>query len=579
MSRALGLAGALALAACSRPAPPALPAPLSALLITLDTTRADALSSYGERTGTTPNLDRLAARGVLFENAHTVAPITLPAHASMLTGLVPPRHSVRENGLWALPAEARTLAEEARAAGVQTAAFVGAVVLDRSFGLDQGFETYDAPPRAVSRTTSNAEERSDAGTVSAALAWLERRDRSRPFFLWVHLFAPHQPYAPPPELAGGTDDEALYLGEVAAMDRELGRLVEALERDGAQAAATVLVVGDHGEALHEHGEPTHGVFCYEATLRVPLLLVVPGRTSAGTRSSAVVSVVDVHPTLLDALGLPVREAVDGVSLLRASPAGRGVYFESFQGYLAYGWSPLAGWIDGTGKYLHSSMPEYFDLTSDPGETHDLVASRAAQAQAARTAIAALLARPSIEPAAGSAVSAELRAGVQRLGYAAAGSAETRLPHPLAPSSLPSPTTRREEYLAGLNALDLLNVGRLEEAVPILQALLRGNPGSWFALDRLGFALLQLGRPAEALEPLRRLCEGGGPQWPAAWFCYGRALGDVGEREAAARAYLRARDLDPAVANSLAAVVDWLRQSGRADEAAFYEARFLAPASR
>ena len=295
---------------------PGTDSPPSAVLITLDTTRVDALGCYGGPAGLTPHLDGLAADGVVFDNAHTVTPLTLPSHASMLTGLTPLRHGVRINGSQALGEEASTLAERARDAGVQTAAFVSSVVLGREFGLDQGFEHWDQPRAGSAPLANYTEERAAGATVANAVRWLAERDTERPFLLWVHLYDPHAPYAPPPayvERAGGD----AYRGEVAWMDDAIGTLLAALRADDAWSRCTVLVASDHGEGLGEHGEPTHGYFLFESTMRIPLLLRAPGL--AAGRSSRTVGVSDVFPTLQAALGLPPRAGIDGVSLLGADP--------------------------------------------------------------------------------------------------------------------------------------------------------------------------------------------------------------------------------------------------------------------
>ena len=232
------------------------PGGLSAVLITLDTTRDDAVGAPG----VTPHLDALARDGVRFERAYTVAPLTLPAHASMLTGLVPLRHGLRVNGAGALPLAASTLAEHAAAAGLRTGAIIGAVVLDGAFGLDQGFETYDVPPHGRQQRDTHFAMRTGAEVVELALAWLDEGDPRAPFFLWVHLWDPHAPYDAPAELAGRFPEHP-YLDEVAAADAAVGTLIAGLTARGLMERTAILVVGDHGEAFGEHGELTHGTYC------------------------------------------------------------------------------------------------------------------------------------------------------------------------------------------------------------------------------------------------------------------------------------------------------------------------------
>ena len=239
--------------------------PDSLVLITLDTTRADALGFYDSEGAPTPNLERLAKRGVVFEEASTVAPITLPSHASMLTGLYPPRHGIRDNAYAALPASATTVAELARGRGMQTGAFVASAVLRPEFGLDQGFDVYDAPDLPSGAEAHHAAERGGGIVVQRACDWLANRDPERPFFLWVHLFEPHDPYEPPAPF--GEKSGHPYLGEVAYVDSLLSPLLESLsEIEALGTAVNYLVVADHGEGLGEHGERTHSFFLYQQVI-------------------------------------------------------------------------------------------------------------------------------------------------------------------------------------------------------------------------------------------------------------------------------------------------------------------------
>ncbi len=533
--------------------------PRSVLLVTLDTTRADALGAFGGPRGVTPNLDALAAESVLYTYAHTVTPLTLPAHASMLTGLYPLRHGVRENGLWALPEEASTLAERARGAGYRTAAFLAAVVLERRFGLAQGFDVYDAPDAPAVEATTHPAERSGPEVVALAERWLRARDRARPFFLWVHLFDPHGPLQAPPELvrrAGGNP----YLGEVAHADQALGTLLRTLRDEDLLDSTWVVVVADHGEALGEHGEPAHGAFAYESTLRVPLLVRHPDGARAGERDASVVSVVDVFPTLLEAMGLPRDPDADGTSLCGAGPpAERGVYFEAYAGFIAYGWSQLAGWLDARGKYVHSSRPELFDPRADPGETRDLVAERAGELERYRAAIAALARRPALEARA-AGVDAELSDALRALGYAGVGSALQRLPDPLAPSDRPSPASRMAEHRRALRAMELANQGRLEEAAAELALLAQAAPDDYFVLDRLGDALKRLKRYREAIAPLARVANEG-PAWSYSLFTLGICLLETDRHDEALAAFRRALAADPGLARTVAAMLETLRRRG------------------
>ncbi|MFH0944285.1 MAG: sulfatase-like hydrolase/transferase, partial [Planctomycetota bacterium] len=477
----------------------------SGLLLTLDTTRADALSCYGVYAGVTPNLDRLAEEGVLYEAAHTAVPLTLPAHASMLTGLYPLRHGVRINGAWALSPEAETLSESAREAGLQTAAFIGALVLDETFGIAQGFESFGKPTAAGSQQTSEFPERPANEVVDEAIQWLRSRDRSRRFFLWVHLFDPHwPPFAPDPLELDLPPRVKEYLGEVARMDREIGRLLKELEDQQLGRETLVFAVADHGEGLEEHFEPTHGMFCYETTMRIPMIVRYPDRYRAGERSQEMVSVVDVYPTMALAMGLTVRPGLDGINLRGGgAPADRGVYFESYEGLLSYGWGQFSGWIDVEGKYVHSSDPRFFELATDPGEERDLAATRVAELVRYRAAIEKLASLPKLDSGEAQ-IDPDLAEKIRSLGYVSVGAAGQEVPHPLAETGKPSPLQKLGVFRAILQATALMNRGRGGEAIPTLTEIVTEDPENMVALQRLSSCLLQVNRFKRALPLLQKL---------------------------------------------------------------------------
>jgi arylsulfatase A-like enzyme/Tfp pilus assembly protein PilF len=515
----------------------------SVLLVTLDTTRADALSCYGARSGTTPELDALAREGVLYERAYTCAPITLAAHASILTGLVPLRHGLRDNGMAALDPAAHTLAEAAHAAGVQTAAFVGAVVLDRALGLDQGFDVYDGPPAQRSQS-GHPTERSAKNVIDSALAWLDGRDRARPFFLWVHLYDAHYPYAPKRALPEKSTELERYLAEVSEMDAELGRLFAHLGAENVLGDTLVCVTADHGEAFGEHQEVTHGAFCWNTTLHVPLLIRFPDGRRAGEHERELVGVVDLAPTLAEELGTTLGPDIDGRSLLapRAGEGG-GVYFESYAGYFAFGWSPIAGWIDERGKYVHCSRPELYDLAQDPGEEHDLAAGAAPELlEHFRGAIAAVAAKPALVGKSGT-IDGALRAQIQDLGYAAVDAEESAIPPPLAPDQRPSPHAMVGAWRESMLAQELMNRGRFEEAATKLHALLADDPGNGFLRGVLATALMRLKRHQEAFDVLLPLLEAPRVQ-PQTCYKLGVCALKLGRREEAARYLERAVELAP-----------------------------------
>ena len=373
-----------------RAATPAVPASSGVLrgrnvvLVTLDTTRPDRLGCYGNRDIETPILDRLAANGVIFSNAVATAPTTLPTHASILTGLYPHHHGARTNGLYHLAEEQFTLAELLSENGYETAAFVSAFTLSERFGLAQGFDHYDDETDAASTLVGAPERRGDR-TTDRAIRWL-KKTRSRPFFLWVHFFDPHQAYTPPSPVA--ERHEYAYDGEIAFVDQQLGRLLKAV--DAASEDEPLLVVtADHGEALGEHGEVSHGLFAYEATLRIPLIVHAPEALGRGHHISARVSQVDLVPTIGSLLGVEVPGQLDGVDLTRAPDPERPIVAEAVEYQANYGWAGLTALYRGPLKLVDGPRPELFDLVRDPLEKNDVFAGRQREAGVLRQQLHAL----------------------------------------------------------------------------------------------------------------------------------------------------------------------------------------------
>ncbi|MEN8160404.1 MAG: sulfatase-like hydrolase/transferase [Myxococcota bacterium] len=344
------------------------------VLVSIDTLRADRVGCYGSARAETPTLDALAARGVRFENAVAPAAITLPSHATLLTGLDPPQHGVRHNGFFVLSAEHPTLPEELGSAGFTSAAFVSAFVLDARFGLARGFDVYD-DDLGLARSDQHGAvpERRGDRTVDAALAWLERApDR---FFVWLHLYDPHAGYAPPSPWAERFSTR-LYEGEIAFSDAQLGRFVAAVEERWPRGTLWA-VTSDHGESLGEHGENTHSYGVYEATQRVPLILAGPG-VPRGRVEPALVALADVAPTLLALSKQPPLANATGRSLtgvLRGAdePPREAAWVETLATQLDLGWSPLLGVRTAHHKYVRAPEPELYDLTQDPRELTNLAA--------------------------------------------------------------------------------------------------------------------------------------------------------------------------------------------------------------
>ncbi len=549
----------LLLSACSGERRP------SVLLLTLDTTRVDALGCYGAQVQVTPNLDALAAEGVRFDWARTVTPTTLPAHTSMLTGLYPHRHTVRDNSLSAVPQSAVTVAERASAAGFATAAFVSAKVLDRAFGLDQGFAHYSQPPRDNHVVGSTGfSTRPAAATAQELLDWLRALPREREFFAWAHFFDPHQPWTADKrflDAAGGNP----YLAEVAAMDFAIGQIIDCLRELGRLDSTTIVVVGDHGEGLGEHGEDSHAYFVYDTTLRVPFLLRRHDRARAGEVVEGIVSVVDAAPTMCEALGIAAPPDPDGVSLWRHAPASdRGAYFESYYTFLRFGMAPIAGWVDSRGKYVHAPMPEFYDPLQAPQERRNLLEQHAERVSGYRDELARALARPALEVGASVASDSELMRSVSELGYLGAAGSSGELPSPLDPTDRPSPHQRADELRKCESAERMLARGRFADAERLLEDVLQRNPRNTFALEYLGHSQMRLGKFDAARASLEGALEYG-PERAPILRALGFVLERLGDKSGALARLTRAAELDPSELETLRLLLRLAVQSG--DEAA------------
>ncbi len=490
-------------------AEPAPETPANVLLITVDTLRPDALGWVAGQ-GVTPAIDALASEGFRFPAATSPAPVTQPVHASLFTGLVPRRHGVRDNGQ-VLGSGPATLAERLRRAGYATAAVISGYPLVAGFGLERGFEHYDddlaagAPGRL---------ERPAAETTAAALSWLAGAGSSRPWFLWVHYWDPHDPYTPPAGFApagpagggqterpagGGQAQEArdAYHGEVAYVDRAIGDL-----RQGLHANGRVLTVfaADHGESLGEHGEQTHGFFIYQSTVAVPLVFHFPGRIAAA-ESPATGRLVDVAPTILELLGQPpLADDLDGVSLMRLLTGSTQelppAYVESRRPWLSYGWSPLRAVRHGAWKLIAAPEPELYNLDRDPGETANLIDRERAKARE----LLGFLRRAEAQPAASSQASAdaEALARLKSLGYTGAGTAAGE-----PPAGVADPKHRVDSWNALSRAMELLEQGDHRGAVAGFDAVLAEDPDNPFALSRSGAALIEARDFAAAAHRLSR----------------------------------------------------------------------------
>ena len=340
------------------------------LLVTIDTVRPDRLGLYGNAEIETPHLDRFALGSAVFVRAYAVTPLTLPSHASILTGQYPHRHEVRANRLPALAPGTQTLAERLAEQGYDTAAFVSSFVLDARFGLAQGFHLYDDEIEEAPLARRYAERRADE-TTDRALAWL-RTERRSPFFLWVHYYDPHAEYDPPAAFEQSSANA--YDGELAFIDQQIGRLIEGVKA-ASEAEVLTIVTSDHGEGLGEQGEQTHGLLVQEATLKIPLIIGAVGGPPRPARIDGLVSQVDLVPTISSLLGLAPPKGTDGHDLTKRRAPDRSVLVESHYGEMAYGWARLAAIYRNGLKYVDGPHPEFYDLTADPSEENNLVNQR------------------------------------------------------------------------------------------------------------------------------------------------------------------------------------------------------------
>jgi len=489
-----------ACASCASPekaSVPALAGP-NLLLVTVDTLRPDRLSCYSEAHLRTPAIDALAARGVLFERAFSHAPLTLPSHANILLGATSPAHGVVDNGLAVVPREFPSLAKTLQAAGYATAAFVSAFPLDSRFGLDEGFDVYDDRYPARAAAALDFPERRAEKTVASALEWLSAQ-RGK-WFLWVHVFDPHAPYAPPEPYASRFAADP-YSGEVAYVDGELGRLFAALEARGETARTVVVLTADHGESLGEHGEMTHGYFAYNATLWVPL--VVAGPAIGPRRVKDPVSHVDLFPTACALLGLDAPPGLQGRSLRPLlegrSMKDRPIYFEALEASLHRGAAPLRGLLDGGKKYFDSPIPELYDIAEDFDETADL--SARTDLAPFKKALAGKIAADS-SPLAAEAVRRTDRETAERLrslGYVAGPAVTPKKDY--GPADDLKTLLPFEQKM--LQAGRLAGEGRSDESARLLEEIIRDRPDYARAYAQLAELRLAGGRPDLHLEAFER----------------------------------------------------------------------------
>ena len=554
--------------------PPAL-RHANVLLVTIDTLRADRVGAYGGRGGLTPTLDRLAAEGVRIDRAYAHVPLTLPSHTTLMTGALPFTNGVRDNGSFRFDGQRPTLATALRGEGYRTGAFVASFVLDARFGLNAGFDEYDDRngSRSVGGDLAVLERRADA-MVDAALAWIgPASPAASPWFAWLHLYDPHDPYDPPEPFKSRLAGDA-YGGEVAFADAQVGRALQTLRERGQLDRTLVVVAADHGESLGEHQERTHGLFVYDATTRVPLLLWAPASLPPAVVRGPV-GLVDVMPTVLDLVGVTAVPG-DGRSLV---PAARGqaveardVYLEALNANLTRHWAPLTALVAGTAKFIDLPEAELYDLAADPGETRNLHAAQADAAAAIARRLFALRARG--RPAAPSAVDGETERRLRSLGYlvtpAASGGEGRSYGAADDPKALIGLHNTLDDALAAVKA------GRRAEAERLLKSAIAERADFTVAHDRLAQLYRDTGRLRQAITTLEAASRAGHAD-AATLAALGGYLQEAGDLARAAEVLEAARALNPAEMEVYEKLGITYTRMGRAEQAHAMFAHMLSVA--
>ena len=516
-------------------------------LITIDTLRADHVHCYGNDRVQTPSLDQLAKQGVRFTQAFTPSPITNSSHASILTGLLPSSHGVSDFGV-PLAASHLTLAETLKKRGYRTAAFIGAVILDSKAlapGFDRGFEFYDNfPAQSETKSRWGRLERRGTEVVQHAETWLTAHPAG-PHFVWVHLYDPHDPYEPPPPYSE-TYKDRLYDGEIAYADSALGHFLAYLKKQGWYEGSLIVVVGDHGEGLGEHHEDTHGIFLYDSTTHVPLLVKLPEQREAGRTVEAQVRTTDIMPSILEVLGVPAPASLDGESLgpfLAGTRAALRTVIGETEYPLRFGWAPLRSVRKEGLKFIEAPKPELYDLKADPGELRNNYVPWDGTVQKLRKVLAELSAKsPAPAKTSVATVSAATIDELHALGYlgsADVGSA-TDVPEP---SLLPDPKDKIEEQNLLHTAMMASEDGKTDKARVALEKVLQLDERSVLALSQLGRFEMTSRNYAKAAGYLRRAHEAR-PEDAAATFEYGRALELSGDLPGARDALQASLKLNP-----------------------------------
>jgi len=513
------------------------PGKRNVVLITIDTLRADYLSCNGASIVKTPNLDALAAGGVNFPNTRTTVPLTLPAHTSILTALYPYEHGVRDNGTYRLEDNQITLAEVLKKEGYRTAAFVASFVLDHRFGLAQGFDVYEDSTWTNPTMLESFEAERNADAVFRSFAQWLQKENTRPVFVWIHLYDPHAPYNPPQPYAARYPTNR-YAGEVAYADSVVGRITEKLRSTAMLNDSIVAIAGDHGEALGEHGEQTHSVLIYNATLHVPMILYAPGLIQPGSRYNSRVRTIDLAPTVLDYLGIRTKIG-SGISLREGIETGKepdlAAPSESLYPKLNLGWSELFGIETGQYHFILAPESELYDLKSDPTEKTNIIRKQPDIANK----MAEMLKRFAVqEPASAAAVQAddETKEKLEALGYVSS----TR---PAGGGRVYDPKTKIEVWNQIQSSVYMISVGNNREASQILEKVFTSEKEIPILYDYLGASYIRMGEWSEA-ERVYRQAFSHGLESASFHLNLGQALAQRKELSEAEKELKRAIEIDP-----------------------------------
>src|SRR5436190_14725198 len=538
------LAGLFAIGYAALAVPTASP---NVVFMTIDTLRPDHLGCYGDKQIGTPNIDTLAADGTRFERAYTAVPVTLPSHTVIFTGTYPTLSGVHDFAANKLSPTQATLASVLKENGYATAAVIGSAVLDSRFGLNHGFDFYYDHFDFNRLQESNLDEMERPGNIVAdvTLDWLSKNYQKK-FFLWMHLYDPHYPYRPPAPYSEEYRDRP-YDGEIAFADAQVGRLIEFLKNKGLYQNTLIILSGDHGESLGEHGEKTHGFFIYNATLHVPLIIHLPGDMHARTVQN-LVNLADIMPTVLAALNIQLPAHVQGQSLLpiispKKEDNARSLYAETFLPRLHFNWSELRGVETENYHFIDAPKPELYDVGKDPGETKNLYADKRAVSEEMRARLATLIQRYGAgqELAQKTGLDPALMERLKSLGYAGFSGGGTEVT--ISDRKLPDPKDRIQTYELFSEGMADSQHGRYAEAAEKLDTVLKAEPDSVPARYLLGLNYYRLGDFPKAIEQLNRVLELS-PDYSLAAFNLGLAYGQAGDLSGAIRTLKRALELDP-----------------------------------